>query len=106
IWTAAYLSQLPSLPESRSIPVFSYESDISLYQPANGAKVRKQYDAWYRRHLPEAIVSVTRTAAELSAILKYDFPKECPIVTATLQESEKTSAGVIEVSREIGGAAA
>jgi DNA-binding LacI/PurR family transcriptional regulator len=101
LWTAAYRTELPLLPESQDIP-------ISLLKGRSGISdkgFKQQFLKWYRTHKPEAIITPTSPVMEWLLEEGYRIPDEVSVVNASLQ-LESPLSGLLEASCETGAAAA
>jgi LacI family transcriptional regulator len=101
MWTAAYRSELPTLPRSQAIPILLLEGLSSDLKNTHHEFVWK----WYRRHKPDAIITPTSPVVEWLAEGNYRVPKDVAVVSASMHE-EAFGSGIVEASRETGRAAA
>jgi DNA-binding LacI/PurR family transcriptional regulator len=99
MWAAAYHSQLAVLPESRSLPIFVHRRPLGMENQA-------AFEAWYKRHRPEAVISTFSFLYKWMTERNSRVFDECGFAATTLLESEQRCAGIIESSRQIGRAAA
>lgn len=101
MWTAAYRTELPLLPESQDIPIALLKGDSNSLDNHH----KEQFLKWYRLHKPDAILSPTSPVMEWLLEEGYDIPRQVGVVNASLQLEERLS-GLVEASRETGAAAA
>jgi LacI family transcriptional regulator len=99
MWAAAYHSQLGILPDSRSLPVFVHKKPL-------GAENQAAFEAWYQRHRPDAVISTFSLLYRWVTERNSRIFNQCGFAATALLESEKTCAGIVESSRQIGRAAA
>jgi DNA-binding LacI/PurR family transcriptional regulator len=103
IWTAAYLAELPALPQSQTIPICMV--DVPQRSANASARDSEVFLKWYRRHKPEAIISPAAPVFEWLTEKGYRVPEDVSVVSLSLHKEGLVS-GIVESARETGRAAA
>jgi len=102
MWTAAYRSELPSLPRGKALPICLLGAGSR--SPADG-EYKQIVLKWYRANKPEAIITPTVPVFEWLTEEGYSMPKDVAVVSMSLQKEDRTP-GMVEASQGIGSAAA
>ncbi len=104
--TAAFLAELPPLHKGKAEPVYLYPDPAQHLSADSDTRPKERFLKWYREHKPEAIVTSSAPIAYWLMEEGYRLPQDVAVVSATLQEGEPLTSGIVEASREIGAAAA
>jgi DNA-binding LacI/PurR family transcriptional regulator len=104
MWTAAYRSELPTLPRGKTLPICLLGAGTRSYTDSGGG-YKQQVLKWYHTHKPEAIITPTIPVLEWLTEEGYSIPKDVAVVSMSLQAEARTP-GIVEASQEIGSAAA
>ncbi|MDD5350079.1 MAG: substrate-binding domain-containing protein, partial [Chthoniobacteraceae bacterium] len=105
MWTAAYRTEM--LPQNEAIPIHFYSEMTYWHAPeAEKKTVVKEFLEWYRKYKPDAIITSSSPVFYWLTDAGHRVPEDVAVASATLQEGESLTSGIIEPSPEIGHAAA
>ena len=91
MWTAAFRSEIPIVPASVEIPIFS-PKDFRL----------ETFHAWFERYRPEAIVTANGEVIDWLRKLGYSVPGDVSVALINIHLGRKDLTGTVERSDLVG----